>query len=62
MQPPSSTMEIDEFEEDKRRVKRTDRSAMKILKEWIADHDGVQPSGARVDRDFVVIEPKLESR
>ncbi len=62
MQLPSRIMELDEFEEDKRRVKRTDPSAMKILKEWIADHDGVQPSGARVDRDFVVVEPKYESR
>ena len=55
-------MELDEFEQDKRRVKRTDPGAMKVLKEWVAKHDGVQPNGARVDRGFVVVEPKQESR
>lgn len=55
-------MELDEIDEAKRPVKRTDRSAMKVLKEWVSQHDGVQPSGARIDRDFVVVEPKQESR
>lgn len=62
MQFPEATMESDEFEQDKRRGKRTDPGAMKILKEWVAQHDGVQPSGARIDRGFVVVEPKQESR
>ena len=55
-------MSFDEFQEDKRRVKRTDPGAMKVLKQWVAQHDGVQPNGARVDRGFVVVEPKQESR
>jgi len=56
------TMSLDEFDEDKRRVKRTDPSAMQILKQWVKEHDGVQTNGARVDRGFVVVEPKHESR
>ena len=55
-------MSSDEFDEDKRRVKRADPGAMKILKDYVARHDGVQQSGARVDRGFVVVEPKQESR
>ena len=55
-------MSLDDFFEDKRPVKRTDPGAMKILKQWVAQHDGIQPNGARVDRGFVVVEPKYESR
>lgn len=55
-------MERDELEQDRSRVKRADPSAMKILKEWVAQHDGEQRNGAHVDRGFVVVEPKAESR
>ena len=62
MQIVPLTMSPDEFEEDKRRVKRTDPGAMRILKQWVKEHEGLQPNGARVDRSFFVVEPKYESR
>ncbi len=53
-------MQVDE-PEIKPRVKRTDKSAMRILKDHVAKHDGEQPTGIVVDREFVIVEPDPES-
>ena len=53
-------MQFDELEYEPR-VKRTDKSAMRILKDYVAKHDGEQPTGVVVDREFIVVEPDPES-
>ncbi len=55
-----SIMQFDELENEPR-VKRTDKSAMRILKDHVSRHDGEQPTGIVVDREFVVVEPDPES-
>jgi hypothetical protein len=57
---PVPGMQFDELENEPR-VKRTDKSAMRILKDYVAQHDGEQPTGVVVDREFVVVEPDPES-
>ncbi|CAN5773834.1 hypothetical protein BH11MYX3_BH11MYX3_01420 [soil metagenome] len=53
-------MQFDELENE-RRVKRTDKAAMRVLKDYVAKHDGSQSTGVVVDREFVVVEPDPES-
>ncbi len=51
-------MQADEFEESEHPVKRVDQAAIRILKDYVAKHDGEQQNGGLViDREFVVVEP-----
>jgi len=53
----------DEFAETELPAKRVDRAAIKILKEYVAKHDGDQHDGGVViDREFVVVEPDYSHR
>lgn len=45
--------------EDRRHERRCDTTAMRILTEWVARHDGQDPhTGAVIDREFVVLDPQ----
>jgi hypothetical protein len=56
-------MQADEFEESEHPVKRVDQVAIKILKDYVAKHDGEHHSGGLViDREFVVVEPDYGHR
>ena len=56
-------MQADEFEESEQPVKRVDQAAIRILKDYIARHDGEQHNGGLViDREFVVVEPAHDHR
>ena len=58
MQSPSR-MQSDELEDVRRPlVKKSDATAMRILKEWCAKHDGEERAGAVIDREFVVVGPE----
>lgn len=51
-------MQSDELDDAHRPpVKKSDTTAMRILKEWCAKHDGEERAGAVVDREFVVVGP-----
>lgn len=49
---------LDDFEDDDARkpVKKCDAAALKVIADWIAQHDGAVGAGAVIDRGFVVVE------
>jgi len=49
-----------EFEDNGGRPppKKSDPTAMRILKDWVAKHDGEETNGSVVDREFVVVAPR----
>jgi hypothetical protein len=52
-------MQSDELDDMHRPpVKKSDATAMRILKEWCAKHDGEERAGAVIDREFVVVGPE----
>jgi hypothetical protein len=51
-------MQSDELDDVRRPAeKKSDATAMRILKEWCAKHDGEERAGAVIDREFVVVGP-----
>ena len=50
---------LDDFEDDAAKpVKKSDAAALKVLADWIAQHDGTIAAGAVIDRGFVVVEAR----
>lgn len=50
--------EYDDEQDDQLEEDHADPIPLQIIARWIAQHDGVQPNGAVIDRSFVVVEVK----
>jgi hypothetical protein len=49
----------EDWTDRERGERRCDVTAMRILAEWVARHDGLDPqAGAVIDREFVVLDPQ----
>jgi hypothetical protein len=56
-------MQRDEFEDGHLHTpKKSDPTAMRILQEWVAKHDGAQADGTVIDREFVVVDPRESAK